>query len=373
LRQDSNAAFGGSDDMTNTSIAENHEINEWAQRSAYWLAKSAPKIGKQLRSLQPKPMVLNGHGASLRIDQGALLVRNGFTHYPQKREEHRLFPGDPNLPERIILLEGSGSLTFDVLDWLAKQSIPLVRIDWRGNVVCAISGNGYAANPYRVQWQLETRADNDKRIAWSNALIARKIEACIKTLEKAIPKSPAWELAMRRAYADLTHLELNPPRDIQTLRVIEANSAARYFRAWRSIRIKWQGTGKRPIPERWRSVGARTSPFGIAGNRNAGHPVQALLNYAYTVLQSQVHIQAVREGYDPTRGIMHEASPGATPFVFDAMEPYRAEVDREIIGFLKREPLHAGDFIVRDDGICRLNPQLAKVIAGQIQTAHLSI
>ncbi|WP_367272344.1 hypothetical protein [Phreatobacter sp.] len=32
------------------------------------------------------------------------------------------------------------------------------------------------------------------------------------------------------------------------------------------------------------------------------------------MLQSQVHIQAVREGYDPTRGIMHEASPGATPF-----------------------------------------------------------
>lgn len=339
--------------------------SDWAERCEHWLAKDAPKSGKQRRSPQPKPLVLCGHGASLRIDQGTLLVRNGFTHYPQKREEHRLFPGDPNLPERIVLVDGSGALTFDVLDWLSKQGVPLVRIDWRGNVVCAIGGNGYAANPYRVQWQLETRADNDKRMAWSNALIARKIEGCIKTLEKVIPKSPAWELAMSRAYADLTRLELNPPRDIQTLRIIEANSAARYFRAWRSIRIKWQGTGKRPIPDSWRSVGARTSPFGIAGNRNAGHPVQALLNYAYTVLQTQVHIQSVREGYDPTRGIMHEASPGATPFVFDAMEPYRAEVDRTVILFLRSEALHTGDFVIRGDGVCRLNPQFARAAVVQ--------
>lgn len=197
----------------NTQGADLGAVDEtdWALRSGYWLSKSVPKIGKQRRSPQPKPMVLCGHGALLRIDQGALLVRNGFTHYPQKREEHRLFPGDPNLPERIVLLEGSGALTFDVLDWLSKQGIPLVRIDWRGNVVCAIGGNGYAANPYRVQWQLETSANNEKRMAWSNALIARKIESCIKTLEKAIPKSPAWELAMRRAYADLTRLELDPP------------------------------------------------------------------------------------------------------------------------------------------------------------------
>jgi len=64
--------------------------------------------------------------------------------------------------------------------------------------------------------------------------------------------------------------------------------------------IKWRGIGKYPIPER------RTSIFHLAGNRNAAHPVNAILNYAYAVLQSRIQIDAVAEGHDPTIGIMHE-------------------------------------------------------------------
>jgi hypothetical protein len=32
-------------------------------------------------------------------------------------------------------LDGSGSISFDVLDWLAEQEIPLIRISWTGEVV----------------------------------------------------------------------------------------------------------------------------------------------------------------------------------------------------------------------------------------------
>jgi hypothetical protein len=37
-----------------------------------------------------------------------------------------------------------------------------------------------------------------------------------------------------------------------------------------------------------------------AGNRNAAHPINAILNYAYAMLESQVRIKGVAEGYDPT-------------------------------------------------------------------------
>ena len=78
-------------------------------------------------------MILAGHGVSLRIDAGTLLVRNGFTHYPQKQETYRFFKGDADLPPRIIMLDGSGSITFDVLTWLNEQKVPLIKIDWTGN------------------------------------------------------------------------------------------------------------------------------------------------------------------------------------------------------------------------------------------------
>jgi hypothetical protein len=74
----------------------------------------------------------------LRADHGALVVRNGFTHYPQRVEEHHYFRGDRTLPSRIIVLDGSGSLSFDVLSWLSEQRVPLIRINWRGEVVTAL-------------------------------------------------------------------------------------------------------------------------------------------------------------------------------------------------------------------------------------------
>jgi CRISPR-associated protein Cas1 len=63
----------------------------------------------------------------------------------------------------------------------------------------------------------------------------------------------------------------------------------------------------------------RSSPFHLAGNRNAAHPINAILNYAYTVLESELRIKAIAEGYDPTVGIMHEGRDGSSKFVFDLM------------------------------------------------------
>jgi CRISPR-associated protein Cas1 len=67
--------------------------------------------------------------------------------------------------------------------------------------------------------------------------------------------------------------------------------------------------------------GSRTSRLLAAGNRNASHPVNALLNYAYAVLQSQTQIRIIAEGYDPNLGIMHVDQEYGPAFVFDLMEP----------------------------------------------------
>jgi CRISPR-associated endonuclease Cas1 len=116
---------------------------------------------------------------------------------------------------------------------------------------------------------------------------------------------------------------------------LEANAAAAYFRAWKGMPIKWRGTNWRPIPDSWEAIEQRTSSIRLAGNRSASHPVNAILNYAYAVLQSQIQINAVAEGYDPTIGVMHEARDGSSAFVFDLMEPERPTVDRKVLEFIK--------------------------------------
>jgi CRISPR-associated protein Cas1 len=305
---------------------------------------------------------------SLKVDANTLLVRNGFTQYPQKQETYRFFKGGTEMPSRIIVLDGSGSVTFDVLSWLTEQNVPLVRINWTGEVVTTISGYGYAANPHRVAWQVETASDNSKRMEFCNHLITRKIEGCILTLEKSIRRSEAWEKAVQRAYADLSRIELNPPKTVDELRTLEANSAATYFRAWREIPLKWQNSARHPIPDDWKFIGSRTSRFNLAGNRNASHPINTILNYAYTILQSQLQIRAISEGFDPTLGIMHFRRPGSPAFIFDSMEPERPKIDRLIIEFLKAEKLHPADFTTRRDGVVRLNQQLARRVASLVIT-----
>ena len=82
------------------------------------------------------------------------------------------------------------------------------------------------------------------------------------------------------------------------------------------------------------------------------------------MLQSQVQIRAVADGYDPMLGIMHFERDGSPAFVFDMMEPERPKVDRAILGFLKSEALHPADFTIREDGVVKLNPELARTVSG---------
>src|SRR3984957_6836020 len=341
----------------------------WATRSSMWRSRVEKASVRRTKRAKAHPaLILAGHGVSLRVENGALTIQNGFTHYPQKREIIRYFRGDVALPERIILLDGSGSITFDVLSWLAEQEINLIRIDWKGDIVAVAAAAGYSANPFRLRWQLETRENPEQRNDFSRSIITRKIEATIITLEKSIPRSDKWERAMKSAYEGLSRLEENPPEAVSNLRALEANCAASYFRSWVGMPIKWRGTSRRPIPDNWHSIGQRSSPYHLAGNRNAAHPVNAILNYTYAALEAEIRIKVISEGYDPTIGIMHEGSDGSSKFIFDLMEPERPKVDRVVLDFVKGHVFDPAEFVIRTDGVCRLNPEMARMVVAKVSS-----
>jgi len=103
-------------------------------------------------------------------------------------------------------------------------------------------------------------------------------------------------------------------------------------------------------------------------NRNAAHPVNAILNYAYGVLESDIRIKAISEGYDPTIGIMHEGRDGPSKFIFDLMEPERPKIDRAVLDFVKSHVFDPVDFVIRSDGVCRLNPEMARMVVARVST-----
>jgi CRISPR-associated protein Cas1 len=98
-------------------------------------------------------------------------------------------------------------------------------------------------------------------------------------------------------------------------------------------------------------------------NRHATHPVNAMLNYAYAVLESQVRIATVAQGLDPTIGYLHSCRPGRVALVYDLMEPLRPQVDHLVLSFTRSHTFAPSDFTLDTDGVCRLHPQLAKEVA----------
>jgi CRISP-associated protein Cas1 len=94
-------------------------------------------------------------------------------------------------------------------------------------------------------------------------------------------------------------------------------------------------------------------------NRYATHPINAMLNYAYAVLESQVRISTVAQGLDPMIGYLHACRPGRAALVYDLMEPLRPQVNRLMLDFIGSRTLSPRDFVLNTHGTCRLHPQLA--------------
>jgi CRISPR/Cas system-associated endonuclease Cas1 len=72
------------------------------------------------------------------------------------------------------------------------------------------------------------------------------------------------------------------------------------------------------------------------------------------------------QGNDPTIGNLHEGSDGSSKFVCDLMEPERPKVDRTVLQFVRSTVFDPADFVIRGEGVCRLNPAAARMAAARL-------
>ena len=333
----------------------------WRERAEYWeqarirSSYSRRVWGGQYESEVP-PLVVNGHGVRVQVDKGTLLISNGLTHHPQAPSEVRLFPGSQDLPPRILVLDADGSISFDALVWLARQSVPLVPLDWQGGVVnvVGVDEGWYDASLRKAQHEA---MENGIGLEFTTQLIRAKLEASRTTLQ-GLWQSPVRDsglVGIENAIADIKA----PPTSYQEIRIIEARGACAYFGGWLEQPIKWKGLSRRPVPADWHRCGFRNGA-NVTGNRHATHPINAMLNYGYSVLESEVRIAVVQAGLDPEIGYLHSNRKGRLSLVYDLMEPMRPVVDRAVLTFVNEQTFAPTDFTLSERGVCRLHPQLAR-------------
>jgi len=179
------------------TAASGSETDPWTERSLHWIARSEADTPKRKkRERRTHPLILTGQNVSLRIEKGALIIKNGFTHYPQKQEELRFFPGDLDTPSRIVLIDGSGLLTFAVIDWCVEQGVTLIRLNWHGQSVVAMGASSTACHPDKVKWQIATASDPEARCRYAGRLLIDKIKAGQRVIAAMFAASKAAQAAL---------------------------------------------------------------------------------------------------------------------------------------------------------------------------------
>jgi CRISPR-associated endonuclease Cas1 len=268
-----------------------------------------------------------------------------------------------------VVLDADGGLSFDVLAWLSAQVIPLIQINWRGEAVQVVGGTGSAVDRHVVEKQLAAQ-ENGVGLHMTQLLISEKIANCIDTLRQAFPEWPAAESAVQQLERDAVAMNQRPPASVARLLGVEGRVAEAYFRAWRCYPLRWARIVRRPVPDDWKQLAPRLSRASGKShrNRNATHPVNAMLNYAYGVLESEVRAQILAAGLDPTIGYLDGSYRDKHALVFDIMEPLRPVVDLRTLQVVQKRALEPGDFTMRTDGVCRLNPGLAASVVRYQQT-----
>jgi CRISPR-associated protein Cas1 len=316
---------------------------------------------KSLANERGETVILGGYGAGLRVERDALIVTEGCTHNPQKPTVHTLYRGLHGV-ERIIVLGAAGSVTFEALRWCTQQEIAVYLLTRDGGLESCLTPE--ASADAKLRRRQYAALDSGQAGIIVRELVRRKLAGQQQTLA-AHPELPgqAQALATFRDWCQWLDLD-NPPvwqHDIDQMRIFEGRLAQVYFAAWVGWPLRWAKTDAKRVPPHWLVARTRQSPLSWNGKR-AVDPCNAVLNYAYGVLEGQCRQALTVLGFDVACGFLHTDKDRRDSLVYDLMELERPAVDGLVLDFLGRTTFHAGDLTRVSDGSCRLHPQLARVI-----------
>jgi len=80
--------------------------------------------------------------------------------------------------------------------------------------------------------------------------------------------------------------------------------------------------------------------------RHAVHPVNALLNVAFSVTAGRLTALLSASGACPAIGFLHSDKPGRWSLAWDTIEPLRPMIEERVFDFIRRHQFGANDFIL---------------------------
>lgn len=287
-------------------------------------------------------LTLVGYGISVSVDKAHLIVKDGIGaeryHYRLPRVGHRL--------KRLVIVGSDGLITLAALKWLRDQDVTLSFLERNGRVLSVVGPSG--SSDAKLRRSQASAIGNGVGLEICRTLIIAKIQGQESVLREAL-NCPATADTIARFRSRVSSAD-----SFEVIRSLEANAASLYFREWRDLLVTWPKVDLQRIPDRWRSVGSRQSPLS-GGPRLAVTPVHAILNYVFSLLESETRVAIVSLGLDGGLGLgLHTDTADRSSLVFDVLEPVRPEVEKWLLSWIASEPLRRADFFETANGNVRL-------------------
>jgi CRISPR-associated protein Cas1 len=269
-------------------------------------------------------LVADGYGIVLKVEHGQLVVQDGLGTARRERVLSRA--GCP--VERVVIVAPNGMVTLSAFEWLTSCGIQIMQLTRDGNIVLTGSEQR-TADVTLIRTQAATPAETSLAIV--KTLLTVKLEKQTKVLFDVLGANMA---------ASRTERELGRISEAVTLddtRRCEARAAATYWGSHQGRAEPRFARGVR-VPDHWRTFGGARNGLIRDSKRHASNPVNALLNFTYSLAYAEARLACIAAGLDPRLGYLHSDANAASGYrdslALDIMETVRPDVDRYILDLL---------------------------------------
>lgn len=305
------------------------------------------------------PLLISGFGTSISVDKRRLKIDNKSSNLHFEFHPHQI------VHDSIIVDGHTGNITFEALRWLMKHDINLILLNWNGNLLAITSPSPPKTGKLRVN-QYRKYLDSKARFNIALKLINVKINHSINLIKELSRYHAEIDLNLFNKLIQeqqeqfkintLTERE-DVNRLINKLMVYEGRIANIYWdqliKVFNKLYPDFNFKGRKNKSYSW--------------NMNASDEVNALLNYGYAILESEIKKGINAVGLDPAIGFLHELAPSKTPLVYDIQELFRWIIDLSVIQLLEEKKLKKSDFIVTENYHVRLKENTAKTLIDKIK------
>ena len=270
-------------------------------------------------------LIIDGFGKSITKRDNQIVIR-------ENGEELDYF-----LPKDLkqIIINGKGAITFDAIELLSDNDVDLIAIDWKGNIKYRLSSMEHNNVEIRKQ---QYYALNDNRSGYlAKKFIESKIKNQKATLATLSRSRGGVEFLINQSgklnnlIKALDNIQIKPSKKIRSeIFGIEGMASHEYWFAFRSV-----------IDDEY--------DFLKRSGKGAIDPVNAMLNYSYAILASEVLKSLHTSGLDPYAGFLHSDRYGRKSLVFDLMEEFRQQiVDKSVLKLINRNQIQKDDFELKE-------------------------